>query len=164
LHALERLAQNNPAQRQTIIDVICAYVRMPFPLPDDKPPGEDAPADAHTRYEQRRQELQVRLTAQRLLVAHLWPDAADTFWPDINLDLTEAQLYRFDLTDCCVGDAHTHAVQQRAVLRDSAVRQSTVPRGRQVRRGAVFRGASATSGGQTSFLASALDHSRSPRR
>jgi len=25
LHALERLAQNNPVQRQTIVDVICAY-------------------------------------------------------------------------------------------------------------------------------------------
>jgi hypothetical protein len=30
LHALERLAQNNPVQRQTIIDVICAYLRMPY--------------------------------------------------------------------------------------------------------------------------------------
>ncbi|MCA1603466.1 MAG: hypothetical protein LC776_18100, partial [Acidobacteria bacterium] len=29
LHALERLAQNNPTQRQTIVDVICAYLRMP---------------------------------------------------------------------------------------------------------------------------------------
>ena len=30
LHALERLAQNNPPQRQTIVDVICAYLRMPY--------------------------------------------------------------------------------------------------------------------------------------
>ena len=29
LHALERLAQNTPDQRQTIVDVICAYLRMP---------------------------------------------------------------------------------------------------------------------------------------
>jgi hypothetical protein len=73
LHALERLAQITPDQRQTIVDVICAYLRMPFALPEGKPPGEDAPAEAHTRYEQRRQELQVRLTAQRILAAHLRP-------------------------------------------------------------------------------------------
>src|SRR5689334_8845292 len=31
LYALERLAQDNPTQRQTIVNVICAYLRMPFP-------------------------------------------------------------------------------------------------------------------------------------
>ena len=31
LYALERLAQDNTAQRQTIVDVICAYLRIPFP-------------------------------------------------------------------------------------------------------------------------------------
>ena len=76
LHALERLAQNTPAQRQTIVDVICSYLRMPFASPGDQAPGEDAPEDAHSRYEQRRQELQVRLTAQRILSAHLQPEAA----------------------------------------------------------------------------------------
>ena len=30
LHGLERLAQDNPAHRQTIVNVICAYLRMPF--------------------------------------------------------------------------------------------------------------------------------------
>ncbi len=90
LHALERLAQNTPDQRQTIVDVICAYLRMPYKSSDGQPPAEDAPAEAHTRYEEWRQELQVRLTAQRILVAHLRPGAVDTFWPDIDLDLTEA--------------------------------------------------------------------------
>jgi hypothetical protein len=64
LHALERLAQNTPEQRQTIVDVICAYLRMPYTPPDEQLPAEDAPAEAHTRYENRRQEQQVRLTAQ----------------------------------------------------------------------------------------------------
>jgi hypothetical protein len=90
LHALERLAQNNPTQRQTIIDVICSYLRMPFASPGDQAPGKDASEDAHTRYEQRRQELQVRLTAQRILSAHLKPAAAEVFWANIDLDLTEA--------------------------------------------------------------------------
>jgi hypothetical protein len=34
LYALERLAQDNNKQRQTIVNVICAYLRMPFPPGD----------------------------------------------------------------------------------------------------------------------------------
>jgi len=102
LHALERLAQTNPAQRQTIVDVICAYLRMPYTPPDDPAPGEDASEDAHTRYEERRQELQVRLTAQRILSAHLKPAAAAVFWANIDLDLTEAHLHQLDLSFCLV--------------------------------------------------------------
>jgi hypothetical protein len=30
LYALERLAQDNKEHRQTIVNVICAYLRMPF--------------------------------------------------------------------------------------------------------------------------------------
>src|SRR5690242_7173624 len=30
LYALERLSQDNESQRQTIVNVICAYLRMPF--------------------------------------------------------------------------------------------------------------------------------------
>ena len=42
LYALERLAQDNPAQRQTIVNVICAYLRMPFSptSPASKPESE----------------------------------------------------------------------------------------------------------------------------
>lgn len=104
-HSLVRLAQNNLDQRQTIVDVICAYLRMPYTPPDDKAPAEDAPSKAHTRYEQRRQELQVRLTAQRVLAAHLRPDVTDDVWADIDLDLTEAYLHRFDLTGCRIKSA-----------------------------------------------------------
>src|ERR1700727_2353869 len=31
LYALERLAQDNPGQRSPIVNVICSYLRMPFP-------------------------------------------------------------------------------------------------------------------------------------
>ena len=85
LHALERLAQNTPELRQTIVDVICAYLRMPYKPPEDMPPGEDAPAKTRTCYENQRQELQVRLAAQRILGAHLIPEGADGFWSDISL-------------------------------------------------------------------------------
>lgn len=33
LYALERLGQSNPGQRQTIVDVLCAYLRMPYEPP-----------------------------------------------------------------------------------------------------------------------------------
>jgi hypothetical protein len=36
LYALERVAQANPGLRQTIVDVICAYLRMPYTA---RPPG-----------------------------------------------------------------------------------------------------------------------------
>ncbi|MGH3754653.1 MAG: pentapeptide repeat-containing protein [Pseudonocardiaceae bacterium] len=105
LHALERLAQNNPAQRQTIVDVICSYLRMPFTPPDNQAPSDDAPMDTHNRYEQRRQELQVRLTAQRILAAHLNPEAPAVFWADIDLNLTEAHLHQFNLSACHIRSA-----------------------------------------------------------
>lgn len=105
LHALERLAQNNPAQRQTIVDVICAYLRMPYTTLDDQPPAEDAPPEAHLRYEQRRQESQVRSTAQRILSAHLRDEVVGTFWVDIDLDLTEAHLRWLDLSNCYIRKA-----------------------------------------------------------
>jgi Pentapeptide repeats (9 copies)/Pentapeptide repeats (8 copies) len=112
LHALERLAQNNPDQRQTIVDVICAYLRMPYTPPEDTPPADDAPAEAHARYENRRQELQVRLTAQRILAAHFQPDAADAFWDEIvELDLSEAHLYRLDLSGCHIQNAQFDRAQ-----------------------------------------------------
>jgi uncharacterized protein YjbI with pentapeptide repeats len=110
LHALERLAQNNPTQRQTIVDVICAYLRMPFAPPDEFP-SKDAPPEVNNRYERYRQELQVRLSAQRILAAHLISKAGDVFWPDIDLDLTEAQLHRIDLTNCRIRNARFDRAQ-----------------------------------------------------
>jgi DNA-binding CsgD family transcriptional regulator len=104
LYALERLAQNNPGQRQTIVNVLCAYLRMPFTIPGE-PPGADARLVAdHT---ERVQESEVRRTAQRVLREHLRPgdpDAApvETFWPDVDLDLTRATLIDFTLDRCRV--------------------------------------------------------------
>ncbi len=113
LHALERLAQNTPEQRQTIVDVICAYLRMPHKPPEEQPPAEDAPAEAHTRYENRRQEQQVRLSAQNILSRNLrindqhrrrwWhrtPASAIPAWPGIRVDFTEALLIEFSLRNC----------------------------------------------------------------
>ncbi|SDN55503.1 Pentapeptide repeat-containing protein [Allokutzneria albata] len=133
MYALERLAQNVPEQRQTIVNVLCAYLRMPYApvavssasVHDPAPPatGEDAiPAgEQHSNLrgtaaprqhaEHHEQERQVRLTAQRILTAHLNtgndPEhPVETFWPDIDLDLTGATLLDFDFTGCRASNAH----------------------------------------------------------
>jgi hypothetical protein len=48
LYALERLAQDNPAHRHTIVNVICAYLRMPFSptAPTNKPEPKPEPEAA----------------------------------------------------------------------------------------------------------------------
>jgi uncharacterized protein YjbI with pentapeptide repeats len=96
LHALERLAQNTPEQRQTIVDVICAYLRMPYTPPTrsstgvlgrsyrspgparrrrsrtltDRPPHA-TPTSQRAQQERAEQEQQVRLTAQNILMRNL---------------------------------------------------------------------------------------------
>lgn len=102
LYALERLAQGNVNQRQTIANVLCAYLRMPDDLPGD--PIADG-TDARVALRERVQEREVRLTAQRILAHHLRPGRdpehpVDTFWPDLELDLTGATLVDVDFDRC----------------------------------------------------------------
>jgi len=128
LYALERLAQDNPAQRQTIVNVICAYLRMPFapqaPTGKPKPEATEAPevaaAEAEIRTEAGgdtwKQERQVRLTAQRIIADHVRDGRAGDkrsteppsprFWPNIRLDLAGATLINFDLEKCVLADAN----------------------------------------------------------
>lgn len=89
LYALERLAQDNERQRQTIVNVLCAYLRMPYQLPD--PDDEETLAA-------RRQEREVRMTAQRLITDHLRSDLSQ-FWRDIAINLAGATLIDFALLD-----------------------------------------------------------------
>ena len=110
LYALERLAQDNPTQRQTVVNVLCAYLRMPHALPEDSSAvaaDESADQNLVQLRTERAQEREVRLTAQRVLTAHLHPGdgAADTYWADIDLDLTGAVLVNFDVHDCRLGSA-----------------------------------------------------------
>ncbi|MBM7773944.1 uncharacterized protein YjbI with pentapeptide repeats [Actinokineospora baliensis] len=101
LYALERLAQDNPGQRQTIINVLCSCLRMPADLPDEDDLPEGTTAEA---YRERLQEREFRLTAQRLLTAHLCPDNPG-FWRGIDLDLTAATLIGFSLHRCAARSA-----------------------------------------------------------
>jgi uncharacterized protein YjbI with pentapeptide repeats len=128
LYALERLAQDNPAVRQTIVDVICAYLRMPFSptAPASKPEPEVAEGQEEPGTESEtetdgiggtwREERQLRLTAQRILAEHLRDDRAKDlqsadppsphFWSNIRLDLTGATLIDFNLVNGVMADAN----------------------------------------------------------
>lgn len=114
LYALERLAQNNHGHRQTIVNVICAYLRMPAPQAEpivDTIGAEEPEAIPLEAF--RSEELQVRQTAQRILAAHLRDETyadqraneppPDTFWAEVDtIDLTGAHLVDFNLSHCRV--------------------------------------------------------------
>ncbi len=132
LYALQRLAQDNPGHRQTIVNLICAYLRMPYAPPDST--NSEAARHQAQRFRQLRyqaarrgqsgpasdpanpgpnphEEQQVRLTAQRILAAFMKSSAASTSEKSIprqqilDLDLAGATLLNFDLRDCSTGRA-----------------------------------------------------------
>lgn len=94
LYALEHLAQDVPARRQAVVNVICGYLRMPFRTDDDVA-----------------QEREVRITAQRILEKHLYrgrhdhEKPASAFWDDIDVDLTSAYLIDTCLANCRIKNA-----------------------------------------------------------
>ncbi|UOZ09016.1 pentapeptide repeat-containing protein [Amycolatopsis sp. WQ 127309] len=98
LYALERLAHNNPGQRQSIVNVICAYLRMPY-----TPPGAALTTDS-VEHQERTQEREVRLAFQRILTDHLDPENLRSFWNDLDLDLSNAHLVAFTLENCRTRD------------------------------------------------------------
>jgi hypothetical protein len=95
LHALAGLARSRPQYTQTVLDVLCSYLRRPFTHArytdgDAKPTPEDE------------RELQVRLTAQRLL-AELLPRTSEVDGESHDLDLTGAVLEYLDLSGRRIG-------------------------------------------------------------
>ncbi len=74
LYALERLAQNNRDLRQTVVNVMCAYLRMPHSSSTGEGSNESAATQSDALAEQE-QERQVRLAAQRIISDHLRPGA-----------------------------------------------------------------------------------------
>ncbi|MFD0491709.1 pentapeptide repeat protein [Saccharopolyspora erythraea NRRL 2338] len=105
LHALAGLARSNPSYTQTVLDVLCSYLRRPFlhprygdaPAKPDDDGGWPGPATANAE-----RKLQVRLSAQRI-IADLLPEAGDAEAPRYDLDLTGATLEYFDLSDRRMG-------------------------------------------------------------
>ncbi|MFJ7216565.1 pentapeptide repeat-containing protein [Amycolatopsis sp. NPDC098790] len=127
LYALERVAQDNPHQRQTVVNVICAYLRNPYtPPPKNSQPrplgirrpllrsatvGRSTPAPSRDGGRDAiLQEREVRLTAQRILQLHLRPgpnldQPQPSFWGNLDIDLTGATLINFILDGCAIATA-----------------------------------------------------------
>jgi hypothetical protein len=118
-YALERLAQDNPAHRQTIVDVICAYLRMPY----TEPPELDIPTGSTTEEAEqlmrdwseqcRTDEQQVRMSAEDILTSHLKPGDGiapnSRFWDDMRINLQGAFLIQPDFSHCKISDAEFSA-------------------------------------------------------
>ncbi|WP_434449989.1 pentapeptide repeat-containing protein [Lentzea sp. E54] len=118
LYALERVGIGAPDQRATIVNVICAYLRMPHTAPAV---GQDQEV-----YERRLQEQQVRLTAQRILHRHISTlvDANgrnDHHWERLHIDLTSADLRDADLAQTDLTDADFSGASLVGVRLTSAV-------------------------------------------
>jgi hypothetical protein len=127
LHALERLGQSNPSYRQTVVNVICAYLRMPFTLPSADSRGRAIIRERASLFggadtpgsKEQLEELQVRQTAQQILRDHLNPGRytmtrydhviydgpVPGFWPGMSIDLSDATLMQFNLGYCELGNA-----------------------------------------------------------
>jgi uncharacterized protein YjbI with pentapeptide repeats len=80
VHALAGLADDWPENRQTCVDVLCAYLR----LPDDPDPGDEASQAKRAVY---RGNREVRHTIIRIIGAHLRAGAAVS-WQGLNFDFT----------------------------------------------------------------------------
>ena len=80
VHAMAGLADDWEANRQTCIDVLCAYLRLPYE-PD---PSEEIPVPEHLVFLAGRE---VRHTAIRVIAAHLRDNAAVS-WQGLNFDFT----------------------------------------------------------------------------
>ncbi|HEX6342895.1 pentapeptide repeat-containing protein [Umezawaea sp.] len=98
LHALAGLARSRTEYTQTVLDIVCSYLRRPFELGDDQDEAE----------------LQVRRTAQRL-IADLLPEVGEVDAPHYEVDLSKATLSFLELSHRRIG---------RLTLRDAVLRHS----------------------------------------
>jgi hypothetical protein len=91
MHALAGLARSRVEYTQTVLDILCAYLRRPF---------------RHEKDDERAEiELEVRLTSQRL-IEDLLPRRDQENAPRYDLNLTKAHLEFMDLSYRQVGDLY----------------------------------------------------------
>ncbi|TQM82191.1 pentapeptide repeat protein [Saccharothrix saharensis] len=100
MHVLAGLAHTTPRYKQTVLSVLCAYLRRPFEhaaitaKPEDPEQAFSGKKRAVSPEEDR--EMTVRMTAQRLITDMLpWGEDADD--APYQLDLTGAKLVHFRL-------------------------------------------------------------------
>jgi hypothetical protein len=99
LHSLVWLAGFNPRYKQTVLDVLCAYLRRPFDHPELRDEQADAAGPSSPEADR---EREVRLTAQRLITDVL-PWGQDPDPRTYNLDLSGARLEHFRLEGRRIG-------------------------------------------------------------
>ena len=91
VYAMARLADEWPEQRQTCVDVLCAYMRMP---PQDAPsqtvPELSRPDEG---------DLEVRRTITSVIAARLSPRSIGGLWSSCDFDLRKAQISGLVLRD-----------------------------------------------------------------
>ncbi|GAA4290391.1 hypothetical protein ACFQV2_37885 [Actinokineospora soli] len=114
MHALAGLARVEERYVQTVLEILCSYLRRPF----DYPAG-----DPHERV--------VRTTAQRL-IRDLLPKADDPAARTYHLDLTGAELAYFDISERVIGTL---------TMRSAKLHESNSLWGCQIRGSAWFTGA-----------------------
>jgi uncharacterized membrane protein YeaQ/YmgE (transglycosylase-associated protein family) len=129
LHALAGLAQSRPSYTQTVLDVLCSYLRRPFmhpsyaELPADPDQAKFEPDGSLSADEVATadRERQVRVTAHRL-IADLLPglDITEPVW--YNLDLTAANLEYLDLTGRQIGQMVARRARLHGISRLSGMR------------------------------------------
>jgi hypothetical protein len=90
MHALAGLAKSRTEYTQTVLDILCAYLRRPY---------------KKTKNDPEEIELEVRLTSQRL-IEDLLPRVGDENAPHYDLNLTKAHLEFMDLSYRQVGDLY----------------------------------------------------------
>ncbi|MEU5691317.1 pentapeptide repeat-containing protein [Actinosynnema sp. NPDC020468] len=135
MHALAGLARSTPRYRQTVLDVLCAYLRRPFrhPYYETRPDDPDrvVPRDTADVPVDVAQERAVRLTAQRL-ITDLLPWGQDADETAYHLDLTGATVEYLRLEGRRVG---------RLTARGTQFRGITALRGARFAKPALFTGA-----------------------
>lgn len=134
IHALERLAKDYPAMRQTVTDLLCSYIRMAPPRAHVHLPENSTKSMAISPRNQvagmarkvtvssgglsREHEEEALRMVQRVLLRHLAPKKAQpypapgftteddpSFWGEIDIDLSGAVLKDFDFDGCRVANA-----------------------------------------------------------
>src|SRR5262249_54767980 len=90
VHAMAGLASDWQDHRQTCVDVLCAYLRMPY----EPEPADDAPVDKRLAFQASRE---VRHTVIRVITAHLNGTAAVS-WCGLNFDFTSVVFDGGDFT------------------------------------------------------------------
>ncbi|WP_431045378.1 pentapeptide repeat-containing protein [Streptomyces sp. P1-3] len=90
VYAMARLADDWIEQRQVCVDVLCAYLRMPYePNPEAASTASEGESLSSTPAAYKEGEREVRLTIIRTIRSHLQPQAP-TSWSACNFDFTRA--------------------------------------------------------------------------